>query len=433
MAIYHLTAKVISRGKGQSAVAAAAYRSGEKLRDEQTGDIKHYRARAERIDFTGIFAPADAPEWAHSRNDFWNQAERFEKRKDAQLAREIEVSLPHELTDQQREWLVKDFAREQFVRRGYVVDVAIHGPDADSDQRNHHAHLMISMRTVGPEGFAPMKDRSLNSREQLQDWREEWAHLANRHLERHGHEARIDHRSLEAQGIDREPTIHVGIAALAMVERGRDVESGTVEVAKTFLPNETRQIRYAEIDQGSRVAFNEQIIARNLARERSADQELEPAALAEPSPEPPRPLTTRERMEASWRRIEEEQRAAAEAAAELPPEAEPSPERKRGPHRPAGNAGMEWTDRAGMVAQQNAALEEAQRRQREQDEQRREASPDATIENSSIEKTDARQRHEGSEAAREKSDRVHQLSDWIKARATDRGERDRDDDGGRDR
>ena len=98
-------------------------------------------------------APKDAPEWAHDRNRLWNQAERAEKRKDAQLAREIEVSLPHELTAQQREWLVKDFAREAFVRQGYAVDIAIHAPDKDSDDRNHHAHLMVTMRTLGPGRF----------------------------------------------------------------------------------------------------------------------------------------------------------------------------------------------------------------------------------------------------------------------------------------
>src|SRR5664279_5164036 len=104
MAIYHLTAKIISRGKGQSAIAAAAYRSGDRLRDEQADEQKYYTSRAERIIFTDIMAPKDAPEWAHNRNDLWNNAERAEKRKDAQLARECEVALTHELTDEQREW-----------------------------------------------------------------------------------------------------------------------------------------------------------------------------------------------------------------------------------------------------------------------------------------------------------------------------------------
>ena len=224
MAIFHLTAKVVSRGKGQSAIAAAAYRSGERLRDEQADEQKFYRARAERIEFTAIMAPSAAPAWTNDRNALWNHAERAENRKDAQLAREIEVALPHELTPSQRIGLVKDFAREQFVRRGYAVDIAIHAPETTSDTRNHHAHLLITMRTLDGDGFAAKKDPTMNTREQLAQWREQWAHLVNRHLERHGHVAQIDHRSLKAQGQDREPTIHLGYVAHRMAKRGASSE-----------------------------------------------------------------------------------------------------------------------------------------------------------------------------------------------------------------
>ena len=220
MAIYHLSAKVVSRGKGQSAIAAAAYRSGDPLMDERTGELKSYEERSLRIIHKEILAPSHAPEWVRDRNALWNAAERAEKRKDAQLAREIEVSLPHELTEQQRLYLVKDFAREAFVRQGYAVDLAIHTPDRGGDMRNHHAHLMITMRVIGPDGFAPTKDRCLNSPQQLERWREQWANLANRHLARHGYDARVDHRSLEAQGLEREPTIHVGYAAREIAARG---------------------------------------------------------------------------------------------------------------------------------------------------------------------------------------------------------------------
>jgi hypothetical protein len=220
VAIYHLNAKVISRGKGQSAIAASAYRSGDRLRDEKTGEQKFYPSREERIQFTDIMAPKDAPEWAHDRNRLWNEAEKAEKRKDAQLAREIEISLPHELTGPQREGLIKDYAREAFVRKGYAVDIAIHAPDRVSDDRNYHAHLMITMRTLGPNGFAAKKDRDLNSKDQLKAWRKQWANLANRHLERHVHKERIDHRSLKAQGVDREATMHLGYAANEIAHRG---------------------------------------------------------------------------------------------------------------------------------------------------------------------------------------------------------------------
>mgnify|MGYP000897575538 CR=1 FL=1 len=236
MAIHHVTVKIISRGKGQSAIAAAAYRSGEKLRDHAGKETKQYQARSQRIMFTGIYAPKDAPAWAKTRESLWNAVEEREthgqgvKPDKAQLAREFEIALPHELTDEQRQRLLQDFVREQFVRRGYVADVAIHAPEVEkgADARNHHAHVMVTMRTVGPDGFAPTKDRSLNSPEQLVTWRAKWADVANRHLERHGHEARIDHRSLEAQGIDREPTIHIGPAAKAMQERGETFSSQTV-------------------------------------------------------------------------------------------------------------------------------------------------------------------------------------------------------------
>src|SRR5271166_266357 len=261
MAIFHLTAKVISRGKGQSAIASAAYRSGERLRDEQAGEQKFYTARAERILFTDIMAPSGAPEWAHDRNELWNHAERAEKRKDAQLAREFEVALPHEFTERQREWLVKDFAREAFVRQGYVADIAIHAPDATSDERNYHAHIMVTMRTLGADGFAAKKDRGLNSTEQLEAWREQWANLANRHLERHGHAERVDHRSLEAQGVEREPTVHLGYAAIEMDKRG--AQSDRMDALREVLAR--NEIRF-EIK-----AIDRELIDLGQATERQAE------------------------------------------------------------------------------------------------------------------------------------------------------------------
>ena len=271
MAIFHLSAKVISRGKGQSAIAAAAYRSGERLRDEQANEQKFYTARAERIEFTGIMAPKDAPEWAHDRNRLWNEAERAEKRKDAQLAREIEVALPHELTAQQREWLVKDFAREGFVRKGYAVDIAIHAPDKDSDARNHHAHLMVTMRRLGAEGFTGDKDRSLNKREQLGEWREQWAHLANRHLERHGHAARIDHRSLKEQGVEREPGIHLGYAANEMAARG--AQSDRMDALKGIMARNDIRLELSALEREAAGLEKERVAAlARLERAAKADE-----------------------------------------------------------------------------------------------------------------------------------------------------------------
>ncbi len=296
MAIFHLSAKVISRGKGQSAIAAAAYRSGERLRDEQADEQKFYQTRAERIVFTELMTPKDAPEWARDRNALWNHAERAEKRKDAQLAREFEMSLPHELTEQQREWLVKDFAREAFVRKGYAVDIAIHAPDKDSDERNHHAHLMVTMRTLGADGFAAEKDRDLNSRAQLGAWREQWAHLANRHLERHGHEARIDHRSLKEQGIDREAGVHLGYAANEMAQRG--AQSDRMDRLKGVIERNDIRLEMSALDRE----------AAGLERQRVADQA----------------------------------------------------ERRAG-EKPTADTSLDWTDHAGMVAQQQSAMKNLKR------------------------------------------------------------------------
>jgi len=206
MAIFHFTAKIVSRGKGQSAVAKAAYNARERIEQELTGQVSDY-SRKTGLMFSGIFAPKDAPEWARDRAALWNEVEKHEKRKDAQLAREIEIGLPHELTDEQRRQLVTDFVREQFQRKGMVADVNIHAPDRQGDERNYHAHILLTMRRIGPEGFGA-KAREWDSREQLGNWREAWERTANRYLERHGHAARVDSRTLEAQGIDREPTKH---------------------------------------------------------------------------------------------------------------------------------------------------------------------------------------------------------------------------------
>jgi len=133
------------------------------------------------------------------------------------------------------------------LRRENRIDIAIHAPDATSDERNHHAHIMVTMRTLGEDGFAAKKDRSLNSTEQLDAWREQWAHLANRHLERHGHEARIDHRSLEAQGIEREPTVHLGYAAIEMDKRG--AQSDRMDALKELMARNEIRFEMRRIDR----------------------------------------------------------------------------------------------------------------------------------------------------------------------------------------
>jgi hypothetical protein len=282
VAIFHLTTKTFSRRDGQSAIAAAAYRSGDRLYDEQAGEEKLYTARRERIAWTGIFAPADAPDWARDRNDLWNEVERTEKRSDARLAREIEVGLPHELTEQQRQRLVTDFVRENFMRKGYVVDVAIHAPHGSADPRNHHAHLLITERTISADGFAPTKDRTMNSVAQLDAWREDWERRVNRYLERHGHEARVDRRSLREQGIDCEPGVHLGYAAAEMARRGArsdradqldaiDQRNQFRDATRADMASIEAEIRRLENEQAKQAREERQ---REVARQAEADRQL---------------------------------------------------------------------------------------------------------------------------------------------------------------
>ena len=196
MALYRFAAATVSRGNGDSAVAAAAYRARDKLADERHGKTHDYtRANSgDDLAFSGIFAPADAPEWARDREQLWNLVESGEKRSDAQLARDFIIALPHELNEEQNRWLLQDFIKEQFTRKGYIADLAIHRPHRDGDERNLHAHMMVTMRKLDGTAFAKTKDRWQNSKEQLGAWRESWARHVNHHLERHGIEARVDHR-----------------------------------------------------------------------------------------------------------------------------------------------------------------------------------------------------------------------------------------------
>jgi len=224
MAIFHFSASIVQRSKGQSSVAKAAYNAREHLTNELTGEDHDY-TKAGGLVFSGIFAPKSAPEWVQNREKLWSEVEKAETRKNSQLARSLEISLPHELTDEQRKQLLTDFVRESFIRRGMVADVAIHRPDRDGDERNHHAHILLTMREIGPDGFVD-KMRDLNGKAQLKEWREQWEKKANRYLERHGHEARIDHRSLEAQGIDREATKHLGATASQFEREGIPSEMG---------------------------------------------------------------------------------------------------------------------------------------------------------------------------------------------------------------
>lgn len=229
MAIYHYSSQVASRSAGRSAVAMAAYRSGEQLRDERTGEIKFYRRDVKPE--TTILAPAHAPDWVYDRNRLWNEVEIAEKRKDSQLCREINVALPKEFTPGQQRNVLLDYCQKQFVDRGMIADVSIHRDDPN----NPHAHIMLTMRDITSEGFTK-KNREWNpdfafgkvkNAERFVDWRAAWSQSVNHELERMGSLERIDHRSFEDQGItDRLPTIHEGPTVREMEKDGIQTERG---------------------------------------------------------------------------------------------------------------------------------------------------------------------------------------------------------------
>ena len=223
MAIYHFDASVISRSKGRSSTAASAYRAAERVVDRRTGEVHDY-TRKHGVEHTEILAPAHAPDWARDRSALWNAVEQIERRKDAQVSREVRVALPSELSVEQNRDLVRGFVQEQFVARGMVADIALHAPGREGDQRNHHAHIMLTTREIGPEGFGA-KNRDWNAKELLVDWRSSWAEHVNRTLERCSVHERVDHRTLEAQ---REDALERASAA----ERNGDERVHVAEMAR---------------------------------------------------------------------------------------------------------------------------------------------------------------------------------------------------------
>lgn len=286
MAIYHASTQSISRGAGRSAVAAAAYRAGVELADARTGLIHDYTRREKgSIVCAAIMLPDGGPV---DREVLWNAAEQAEKRKDARTAREWVIALPAELNAAQRQALAHDFAGQLAQRYGVAVDVSIHRPDKEGDHRNHHAHILTTTRQVsrgengepilGEKASIELSDKKRRElglgqvAEEITALRQLWEQTANRHLERAGQEARIDHRSLKAQGLERAPTTHLGPHVVQMERRGLATERGEQHRA--------------------RLALNAQIIELGEVR-----KSLE-AARQEEKEEPPA-VTQRERVQAA--------------------------------------------------------------------------------------------------------------------------------------
>ena len=280
LAIYHLSTKPISRSSGRSAVGAAAYRAGAQLTNERDGLTHDYR-RKQGIEHSEIVLPEGvSANWVSDRETLWNAAELAENRKDARVAREFEIALPHELTTEQHVALTREFSQDLADRFGGAVDFAIHSPHSASDVRNHHAHIMMTTRVVAEGGLG---DKTSMEREnkwllnndmattqmQLRDVRLVWEQTANAHLARAGHEVCIDHRSHQDRGLEIEPTQHVGVHATQMDRRGLSVDRQRQEVdaAKRNAKLINKHPEHAlKLVTGEKSVFDRHDVARTLHR-----------------------------------------------------------------------------------------------------------------------------------------------------------------------
>ena len=282
MVLYHLSVKIIGRGSGRSAIGAAAYRAAEKLRQKDLEEAKEkeelrsleaaaYRSgkelRSENkeiihdytkkggVVYGEIILPENAPREYANRETLWNAVEKSEKRKDARLAREIEAALQTEFILEEQKAILREYIKTNFVDKGMIADYNIH-----NNEGNPHAHIMLTTRHVSPDGFG-LKNRDWDKDTELIGWRESWAEINNRKLKEKGLDTRIDHRTLKAQGIDREPTIHLGHKAWALEKKGVKTAKGDYnreiqrrneeraakkELEKVNKTEESRKIRQAQ-------------------------------------------------------------------------------------------------------------------------------------------------------------------------------------------
>lgn len=271
MAIYHLSVKTFSRSKGQSATAAVAYRAGEKIKCDYEGRTHDYTKKSDVL-HSEIFLPENAPSWAMDREQLWNQVEHAEKRKNSTIAREFEVALPHELNEQQRIALVQDFSRQIVARHGCAVDAHLHNDNSRTKKQNFHAHIMLSTRRLEQDGFTT-KTRELDEKKsgEVVYWREQWAETTNRHLYEHGIRDKnnnslvIDHRSLKDQGLEREPTIKMGVGATALERKGIKTELGNFNRAvSAYDPDAINALLTLQLKQATELLNKLRFMARRL-------------------------------------------------------------------------------------------------------------------------------------------------------------------------
>jgi len=269
IAIYHCSIKIVSRGKGKSAVAAAAYRSGEKLTNEWDG-LTHDYTKKGGVVHSEILLPAHTPPAFSDRSILWNSVELSEKSNNAQLAREVEIALPVELSREEQTRLVREYCSSQFVSKGMIADFNLH----DTGGGNPHAHILLTMRPLDEKGaWLPKSKKEYvldengekirlpsgryktrkvdlvdwNNRENAEVWRRAWADLANEFLAQNYRPERIDHRSYERQGIEQIPTVHVGVSATQMEKKGIVTERGelnrNIKAANRILREIRRLVR----------------------------------------------------------------------------------------------------------------------------------------------------------------------------------------------
>ena len=391
MAIYHLSAKIVSRATGRSVVGAAAYRSGELLHDQRTAQTFDYTHKS-GIEHSEILAPPEAPSWVHDRELLWNTVEQVERRSDAQLAREIEIGLPVELDQDQQITLLRDYVRDTFVSRGMVADLSLHLDNAE----NPHAHVLLTTRKITPEGFGA-KQRDWNGRSELLAWRTEWAHTANQHLTHAGLEIRIDHRTLEAQGIELLPGRKIGVSAdrqrhpdlpLGIAERVTEQREIAAENGRRILEKPARALRALTHTQPT---FTERDLAKFLHGRTHGAEQFQAAYLKTTTAPELVPLGTddRGRTRFTTREMLAAERGMPDRAKEFehdyrealrPSAPEYVMEQKVVAPERAPTVAERLRQRADLVAQRLAAEREHERSQKTLEQQQPERQKDKTLE-----------------------------------------------------